>query len=93
MSIKKDEGGGFVSLFQKHPTVVDAEQIPSGWKIEVEGGDKIFLSDFTFKRLYYPVGKDKCKYCKHGRRHELHTAMCDTHEACMFQWLEGENDE
>jgi hypothetical protein len=85
-----------MSQFQKHPTIVDAEFRPGecsgSWKLIDSEGKELFLSDFTFRQLYFPVGKDKCKFCKHERRHKTSYAVCDRHEMCLFTWKER-NDE
>jgi hypothetical protein len=92
-----------MSQFQKHPTVVDAEfaagQHGGSWTINIgdtniDGNDEfVYLSDHTFKQLYFPVGKDKCTFCKHERRHKTSDAICDRHEMCLFAWKEERNDE
>lgn len=81
-----------MSQFQKHPAVVDAVITPSGWRITNDSGDIVLLSDFTFRQLYFPVGKDKCTFCKHERRHKTGDAVCDRHEMCLFTW-KGEKDD
>lgn len=81
-----------MSQFTKHPVIVDAVITPSGWRITDDKGEIILLSDHTFRALYFPVGKDKCTFCKHGRRHKTSDAVCDRHEVCLFAWKEGKDD-
>jgi hypothetical protein len=86
-----------ISQFQRHPIAVNAKRTESGWEIHAGIGEEkeeiVYLSDYVFRQLYFPIGEDKCDYCKHGRRHKTHIAVCDKHEMCIFSWKEGKDDD